>query len=573
MFGSKVVWGVDLGESAVRAVKLKAGKSGAQVLALDSVPRAMRAEGYAYLDKSEQLRNALVTLASRNKFGSARVAMSAPGTGFDKFISLPAVSMKQVPQIVRYEARQQIPFPLDEVAWAYQLASEHQVPGEGIEVALFAIKNQIIEDTLANLSVARLGVDIIGMGHLGLYNLLKYDQQADDNMLIVDVGAGSTDIVILAEGNFRVRSIPISGEAVTKMLQQKFGISYEEAEELKKKASQSKQPEKLFNVMRPTFERLLNEIHKTIGYYRQQFKSLKIEKAYLLGQSFRMQPLVQLFAEGLGCKVSTLTSFRRVTLSPDAAGNPNAADLPSFAVAIGLALQAAGQGPITINVLPEEIQAQREIGRKKPYAAATAACFGVGLLASFVSVNADKRQVSALGDGPATMIQRQNELIKRFRAAEDTADVTDRIAGLEGVGENREVMLDALNAVADIFGTTENPKVPIEIFLDQIEMKVERPDVRRRDVNPFGEPLDEGDEEEAVPQEKLTLTIKGWTEKPGVFVHEQLVDRLKKVPIFCEVDAGVTPLVTDGLEGKPRNQFTIDITVVPGGDGEKEGGE
>ena len=567
MFGSKVVWGVDLGESAVRAVKLKTDKSGAQILALDSVSRVMRAEGYSYIDKSEQLRNALSTLVARNKFGSSRVAISAPGTGFDKFISLPAVSMKQVPQIVRYEARQQIPFPLDEVAWAYQLASEHQVPGEGIEVALFAIKNQIIEDTLANLAVAGLGVDIIGMGHLGLYNLLKFDQQVEDNTLIVDVGAGSTDIVILAEGNFRVRSIPISGEAVTKMLQQKFGIAYEEAEELKKKASQSKQPEKLFNVMRPTFDRLLSEIHKTIGYYRQQFKSLKIEKAYLLGQSFKMQPLVDMFAESLDCKVSTLGSYQRVSLSPELAGSPHANELPSFAVAIGLALQASGAGPITINVLPEEMQAQREIGRKKPFAAATAACFGAGLLASFITVNADNSRISALDDKPENLIKQQNELINRFNEAQDTAEVSERIAGLAGIGENREVMLTALNAVTDIFGTTEKPKVPIDIFLDDIEMKVQRP-------VPGQQPTyDELGEAIPVPAETRTLVIRGWTEKTGEFVHEQLVEALRQVKIFRNVKAGVTPLVKDGAEAKLRNQFVIEINVAPAETGqESEGG-
>ena len=569
MFGSKVAWGIDIGESAVRAAKLKVDSNGAQILALDVIPRTGRAEGYSYLDKDEQVREALCTFAGHSKIGASRVALSVPGAGFDKFISLPAVSMKQVPQIVKYEARQQIPFPLEEVAWAYQLASDRpQIPGEGLEVALFAIKTQIIDQMLASLSVAKLGVDIIGMGRLALYNFLKYDRQIDDGTIIVDVGAGSTDVVILVEGNFRVRSIPISGEAVTKMLQQKFGIAYEEAEELKKKASRSKQPEKLFNVMRPTFERLLGEIHKTIGYYKQQFKTLKIEQAFLLGQSFKMKPLVDLFARSLGCNVNVLSHFQRVSIAENVAASPHADNLSSFTVAMGLALQAAGEGPITINVLPDDMKVQRELSRKKPFAIATAACLGAGVLASLLSVGANGARLAKLGSQPETNVKYYTKLARQIQVAKDTSAIDNKIAGLAPIGEDRDLMLLAINKLSGIFGTEDKPEVPYKprdkgIFLSKIKMEVIEPEIEDTSDDEF-DGIDEWEEEQEEEEVGLTrkLTVEGRSESDQVSIEKELVDRLREIDIFTIPQGWLEwhPPKPDS-EGTPTTGFTIHIDV------------
>jgi len=571
MFGTKIAWGIDIGESAVRAVKMKVTKARAEVIAIDSIPRTNRADGFNYVDKDDQVRAALTTFVGRNRVGSAKVALSVPGAGFDRFISLPAVSMKQVPQIVKYEARQQIPFPLEEVAWDYQRASEQRpAPGEGIEVALFAIKTQIIQQILASLSVARLGVDIIGMSRLALYNLLKYDRQIDSGTMIVDIGASNTDIVLLADGNFRVRSIPISGDSVTKVLQQKFGISYEEAEELKKKASQSKQPDKMFGVMKPTFDRLLGEIHKTIGYYKQQFKTLKVEQAYLVGESFRMQPLVELFAEGLGCKVSVLSSFQRITLSPRAASSEHSANLPSFAVAIGLALQAGGQGPVAINVLPDEVKVKRELGRKKPFVLGAAACLGVAVAATFYGAGNDAGALAMIGKGPEEQVGKADKLKNDYRIATDTAKLEESIAGLADLGKHRDAALNAANALWVVYDN-----VPKDVFLTQVKMDTIEPPKPAEDAA-------QGDDDAqkkpaAVQPTKYEMLISGKTEKDTAYIYNNFVAELKKEDIFTcygKAEREEMPEVKEwapdkdqpldkATNRKPGNVFTIRVTVTP----------
>jgi len=98
-------------------------------------------------------------------------------------------------------------------------------------------------------------------------------------------------------------------------------------------------------------------------------------------------------------------------------------------------------------------------------------------------------------------------------------------------------------------------------------MKVQRPVAGQQPI------YDELGEAIPVPAETRTLVIRGWTEKTGEFVHEQLVEALRQVKIFRNVKAGVTPLVKDGAEAKLRNQFVIEINVAPAETGqESEGG-
>jgi len=576
MFGSKVTWGIDISESAVRAVKMRVSSTRAEVLAMDCVPRTFRAEGFNYVDKDEQVRAALKILTGRNKIGSARVALSVPGAGFDRFISLPAVSMKQVPQIVRYEAKQQIPFPLDEVAWDYQAASDRASrSGEGIEIALFAIKTQIIQQTLASLESINLGVDIIGMSRLALYNLLKWDRQINSGTMIVDLGAGSTDIVILADGNFRVRSIPISSDSITKILQQKFGISMEEAADLKRKSAQSKVPDKMFTVMRPTFDRLLGEIHKTVGYYKQQFKTLKIEQAYLVGDSFRMQPLVEMFRESLGCQVTVLSSFQRISLSSAVAGSEHSSDLPGFATSMGLALQAAGQGPVSINVLPNDVKMHREVVRKKPFVLAAVACLGIALGAVYHGHRGDSLELKALDDKPEKSVREYTALQKKYQEATDTTKIESDITGLAGIGKNRDLMLRALNTLAAVYDG-----VSTDVFLTKVKMdEVQPPPIEHVE----GEEEDSGTPQAPPPPRNVTyeMFIDGWTEKDLAFIEAHLVNELKGQGLFTNYgaatdkelpavvgirevrDAGAGPIPV----GKPdrRIEFTIKVNVSTSG--------
>ena len=126
-------------------------------------------------DPDELVREALATFTDRNDLKGCKVAIAVPGqSGLVKFIKLPPVEKKRIPDIVKFEAKQQIPFALDEVVWAYQqIGTEDEVDEEEFtmaEVGLFAMKRDQINRAILPFAVAGIEVDMVQMSPIALYN-------------------------------------------------------------------------------------------------------------------------------------------------------------------------------------------------------------------------------------------------------------------------------------------------------------------------------------------------------------------------------------------------------------------
>ena len=107
------------------------------------------------------------------------MAIAVPGqSGLARFIKLPPVERKKIPDIVKYEARQQIPFALEDVVWDYQplVGSEDEGYAIETEVGLFAMKRDQVARHLKPLEEAGIAVDIIQLAPLAIYNFVCFDR-------------------------------------------------------------------------------------------------------------------------------------------------------------------------------------------------------------------------------------------------------------------------------------------------------------------------------------------------------------------------------------------------------------
>src|SRR5207237_5739820 len=139
---------------------------------------------------------------------------SVPGqSGLARFIKLPPVESKKIPDIVRYEARQQIPFPLEEVVWDYQQMGGSADVEDGFaldcEVGIFALKREQVNKALQPFVDAGVEVDLVQLTPIALYNMLVFDQLRDlppidqydpenppDSTLLLWIGTDTTDFVV-----------------------------------------------------------------------------------------------------------------------------------------------------------------------------------------------------------------------------------------------------------------------------------------------------------------------------------------------------------------------------------------
>ncbi|MFO0885858.1 MAG: pilus assembly protein PilM, partial [Pirellulales bacterium] len=151
MAKNQAVWGIDIGRCALKA--LRCHIEGEEVVA----------DGFDYIeypklltqpeaDGPQMVKEAIEQFLSRNSLRGDKVAISVAGdAGLARYFKPPPVDVKKIADIVKYEARQQIPFDLNDVIWDYQrMAGGQEVEGFAMdtEVGLFAMKREQVSKAL-----------------------------------------------------------------------------------------------------------------------------------------------------------------------------------------------------------------------------------------------------------------------------------------------------------------------------------------------------------------------------------------------------------------------------------------
>ncbi len=385
-------WGIDIGQSALKAVKLQYVESTGQVMAaaFDYIqyPKILTQPDAV---PEEIIHDAMKTFLSRNNLQGEQVAMSVPGqTSLTRFIQLPPVEAKRVHQIVQYEARQQIPFALEDVVWDYQRLGTGIEEGGFLldaEVGLFAMKRDALSQAMRPYVQHKVELELIQIAPLALYNVLCYDEMGhrpgvpegeNDFVIILDMGCDNTTLMVSNGKKIWVRNVPIGGNHFTRALTKEMKLSFAKAELLKCNATKSEDPRAVFQALRPVFNDFVSEIQRSIGFFSSVNRQAKIGKVVGLGNGFKLAGLQKFLQQNLQYDVERPDVYK--ALAGDAVINsPLFADnVLSFAVPYGLALQLVGQTAMKTSLLPPEITRERVIRRKKPWAVATAATLLLG---------------------------------------------------------------------------------------------------------------------------------------------------------------------------------------------------
>ena len=399
MAESTAVWGIDIGQAALKALRVGYAEAADQVIAFsfDYIPYP-KILSQPDADPEALVRDALEQFLSRNNVKGDRVAVAVPGqTGLARFVKLPPVEARRVPEIVKYEARQQIPFPLEEVIWDFQrLGGAAEVEGFALEteVGLFAMKRDQVERQLAPFIEAGVEVDVVQMAPLALFNYFSYEllddpsrEEGDDSggwfTVLLDVGTENSNLVITDGTAVWQRNIPLGGSHFTRALSKAMKLTFAKAEHLKCNATKAEDPKAVFQAMRPVFNDFLTEVQRSIGYFSSVHRNSRIAKIVGMGNGFKLPGLQKFIAQNLQLECQRLDEFR--VLAGDAAvGSPVFKEnIPTFAVAYGLGVQGLGLSTLKTTLLPPEIEQARMIRRKKPWVVATAATFLLGLTISF----------------------------------------------------------------------------------------------------------------------------------------------------------------------------------------------
>ena len=441
----QTVWGIDIGQCALKAIKLSfdSKQDRAVAVAFDYVehPKILSQPD---AEPDELIRSALEKFAERNPLDGSQVLISVPGqAGLSRFVKLPPVDPKKVGDIVTFEAKQQIPFALTDVVWDYQRIGAADDDEDGgpieLEVGIFAIRKESVRKHLEPFQAKGIDVHVVQLAPVALYNYAAFDviyhahankpvavgpdgealpaedEEEGDAIVILDIGADKTDVVITDGDSIWLRNLPIGGNHFTRALTKDLKLTFAKAEHLKRNATKAPDPKKLYQAMRPVFQDFVGELQRSIGFFASTHRGMTIKKIVGMGNGFRLPGLQKFLQQNLQYKVEKVAAFNGL-IGDDVIKDQTFVDnVLSFSVAYGLALQGIEQTPIQTNLLPQEIRVARLIRDKKPWSLLAASALLLGFSSVFVGNYFSLKAVSKEKfDGPANQARSEAGQYQKF---------------------------------------------------------------------------------------------------------------------------------------------------------------
>jgi type IV pilus assembly protein PilM len=389
-------WGIDIGQCALKALRMEIIQGVATATAFDYVehPKILSQPD---ADPDLLTREALEKFLSRNSLRDDVVCMSVAGqSGLARFVKLPPVEERKISDIVKFEAKQQIPFPLEEVVWDFQkIGSGVVTDGFAMEteIGLFAIKRENVQRSMQHFQEVDVEVDIIQMSPLALCNFVSFDllkkdantppSEPDAKKLCVvalDIGVDSSNLVVTdGERVIWQRPIPIGGNRFTRALTKDLKLTFAKAEHLKRNATKSPDLKRILLALRADLNEFVNEVQKSLHFFTNTHRDAHIQYMVGMGNAFRLPGLQKYLNEKLQLEVKRLGKFLRLAGDSVITAPVFNDNVMTMGVVYGLALQGLNLARLHTNLLPQEIRTERLVRSKKPWAVAAAACLLLGV--------------------------------------------------------------------------------------------------------------------------------------------------------------------------------------------------
>jgi type IV pilus assembly protein PilM len=453
MAKKKAVWGIDIGNSSLKALRCQAADESGKIeaVAFDFIEHS-KILSQPGSEPAEILAETIKTFLSRNQTKGDRVAISVSGQNtISRFLKLPPVDPKKIPDIIKYEAKQWLPFDLDEVIWSFQPIgtagrSMTAVPVDS-EVGMFAMKRDIAKKTLTPYLTNAIDVDCIQSFPLAIYNFAAFDQlgiheiedydpdNPPDSLVILCIGTDATDVVITNGFSIWIRSIPIGGSVFTKALTKGLKLTFSKAEYLKRNAAAAQDPKAVFQAMKPVFNDMLSEVHRSLEYYQSLNRKVKFSKILAIGNAIKMPGLRQFLTQNLGYEVTRLSQFNRLIGSEVVDAPLFKENLYSFGVSYGLVLQQIGEAPLTTNLIPKEIITDRIVREKKPWVLATVSALLLGFVLCFAGASNALKGIS-IGDYGRAEEQAKAAQTFSSKMKSETAEAVGVFKEIDTIGRN-----------------------------------------------------------------------------------------------------------------------------------------
>lgn len=331
---TRTAWGIDLGASGLKAVKL-AWNEKQQQATIEDAMLVEHAKSLMHaaneVEEKKLVGDTIARFAKRLEGKTERLCMSIPARmSLGRQIEFPPADPVKTAKLVQFEARSQFPFPLEQLAWDFHLFDNAPSgPGDAPGLANAGLANASLANAgLANTGLANASsrralvvavqramvqkyvdafreldqrIDVLQTDAIALHNFIAYDcfalpgdpasGESGPVVAAVDIGGDATNIVVSSPYSLWSRSCPVAGHSFTRALVNEFKLSITRAEQQKRTPEIGKSFGPFYEVLSPVFDDFLREIQQSLSAYAAAQPDYPVQRVVGLGGGFLLHGL------------------------------------------------------------------------------------------------------------------------------------------------------------------------------------------------------------------------------------------------------------------------------------------
>lgn len=374
------VWGIDLGATCVRVVRIARRVRGFEITAVDRIDTYLDPNTSSADALDAGLRKALSIFRVNHRVGERdRIGVAIPGLGFETALfDLPPVDAARTKELVQYEMERRLGSRLAESTWDFA-----PVPGPSSHerrVLVVFGPTGLVGGYLDAFAATDLHPDRLLLSPFALVEALRTDGCEPREALCVRAGVGLTDLVFGPREGPEIRTEPEGTLWVAQALRERFGLGEKEADGERRAMERGEVNPQFASVASEYAARLIGRIESALAFVRARHASYAPHRVIVAGEGAAIPGVTEALRERFPVPVQVHTTWNRFALAKPLFGKSLAHELSTFSVALGAAIDAATRPASVVSlVTPPK---HRALARRMPLVVASTALLGLGVVSA-----------------------------------------------------------------------------------------------------------------------------------------------------------------------------------------------
>jgi len=348
--GSKQLVGLDVGSSSIKLAEIQETPKGYILNRFSQIPleKGIIVDGVAA--EQQELALKIKELFKQSGCKRRNVVTSISGHSvIVKKVTFPTLEENELRDLIKDEAGKYLPFDdMEAVSYDFQILGENEFNPNQMDVIIVAAKKDIVNgytDAIKQVGYVPVIMDVDSFALETMYEE-NYDFEDNEMAVLINIGASITNVNVVKGGmSIFTRDFTLAGNSITEAIQQKLGVTFEEAEKIKiegpggSEAADKEFRESLLNYAEP----ICAEIERSVDYFRSTYGGEYIKHVLISGGSAKIPGIVNDLTQRLNVEAEIANPFKKIgyntqTLDPATIENI----IPVAAVGVGLALRKVG---------------------------------------------------------------------------------------------------------------------------------------------------------------------------------------------------------------------------------------